>query len=190
MHIALDYDDTFSKDPESWIKFCKDFQAKGHTIYGVTFRYNDGPEFDNIDTRFLEACDEVYFTSRQPKARYMFDRGLVVHVWIDDCPELIVGGLAHHRIVHWDDEIISVEHTGEVAGGISWDTLYHIKNAKWGEEAEVIELYPAASRLVNNANIRHLWRVPEGMVLPDLDGGWPKPSPTEKGAPPVQSILQ
>ncbi len=72
------------------------------------------------------------------------------------------------RVEHADDEIISVLHDGD----ISWDELQAIKDEVWGSEAEAIELYPARSRLINNVNQRHLWKVPKGFKLPDLVGGW------------------
>lgn len=77
--------------------------------------------------------------------------------------------MPEHLIVeHHDDEIISVLHDGT----ITWDELWQIKNEYWGEDAEAIEVYPAKSRLINNLNQRHIWRVPGDMKLPDLVGGW------------------
>jgi hypothetical protein len=50
-----------------------------------------------------------------------------------------------------------------------WRDLQRIKNEIVGEEAEGIEIYPAESRLVDNANQYHLWcvtgvRVPIGFT--------------------------
>ena len=41
--------------------------------------------------------------------------------------------------------------------GIPWDDLQAIKSQIFGEEAEAVELYPSASRTVNDANVRHMW---------------------------------
>ncbi len=49
--------------------------------------------------------------------------------------------------------------------GISWDDLQKLKDEHLGPDALAVELYPSASRVVNEANIRHLWEVPE-QVLP------------------------
>lgn len=49
--------------------------------------------------------------------------------------------------------------------GISWDTLQAIKDELLGEEVLAVEIYPPANQVVNEANIRHLWEVYEG-VLP------------------------
>ncbi len=74
-----------------------------------------------------------------------------------------------YEIEHHDDEIISVLHDGT----ITWDKLQEIKNLIWGCDAVAIEIYPAAADVINTTNQRHLWRVPDGMIVPDLDGGWP-----------------
>jgi hypothetical protein len=46
-----------------------------------------------------------------------------------------------------------------------WRHLQRIKNEIVGPEQEMVELYPAESRLVDTANQYHLWGV-EGMALP------------------------
>ncbi len=46
-------------------------------------------------------------------------------------------------------------------GTISWDELQAIKNLIAGEEAVFIEVYPAVGNVINDAEIRHLWRVDE-----------------------------
>ena len=52
---------------------------------------------------------------------------------------------------------------------LTWDELMVIKNEMLGEEACAIELFPCASDVVNEANIRHLWELPEG-ILPHSFG--------------------
>lgn len=46
-----------------------------------------------------------------------------------------------------------------------WRDLQAIKNDIAGPEREAIELYPAESRLVDQANQFHLWVMPEGAKL-------------------------
>lgn len=76
--------------------------------------------------------------------------------------------MSQYEVEHADDQIISVLHDGT----ITWDELQQIKADHWGEGAEAIECYPSKARTINNANQRHLWRVPEGFPLPDLIEGW------------------
>lgn len=51
--------------------------------------------------------------------------------------------------------------------GITWDELMAVKNEFLGEEVEAIEIYPPQNEVVNDANIRHLWVVPN-LFLPSL----------------------
>ena len=61
--------------------------------------------------------------------------------------------------------------------GITWDELQRIKNETIGPETWCVEVYPAQDKLVDVANIRHLWlldeppatRFPEKPVT-DVDG--------------------
>jgi len=47
-----------------------------------------------------------------------------------------------------------------------WRMFQQIKNELVGEEREAIELYPAESRLVDEANSYHLWVAPTNQPLP------------------------
>ncbi|PIJ43286.1 hypothetical protein BOM24_08950 [Tatumella sp. OPLPL6] len=50
---------------------------------------------------------------------------------------------------------------GRWQDGISWDELQQIKNAVGFSEYDAVEVYPKESDLVNVANMRHLWILPE-----------------------------
>lgn len=47
-----------------------------------------------------------------------------------------------------------------------WRHLQRIKNELCGPEREAVELYPAESRLVDEANQFHLWVAPPGVTIP------------------------
>jgi hypothetical protein len=47
-----------------------------------------------------------------------------------------------------------------------WRHVQSIKNEVAGPEREAVELYPAESRLVDQANQTHLWVMDEGVELP------------------------
>lgn len=49
---------------------------------------------------------------------------------------------------------------------ISWLHKQTIKNELYGEERTAIEVFPAVSDLVDEANMYHLWILPKGMKLP------------------------
>jgi len=47
-----------------------------------------------------------------------------------------------------------------------WRHFQRIKNELLGEEREALEIYPAESRLVDEANSYHLWVMPTGQQVP------------------------
>lgn len=61
--------------------------------------------------------------------------------------------------------------------GITWDELQRIKNETIGPDVWCVEVYPAQGKLVDVANMRHLWvldgppatRFPEKSVVSDSD---------------------
>lgn len=62
---------------------------------------------------------------------------------------------------------------------ITWDELQRIKDELAGEDETAVEVYPAAENLVNKANLRHLWILPDGFALPfglHLPNAWGKES--------------
>ncbi len=88
MIIALDYDDTFTKDPAAWCAAMRAMQLCGHTIIGVTMRYP--AEASGMDSRYDDICERIYFTSRAAKQSAMAVHGVHVDVWIDDNPKWIL----------------------------------------------------------------------------------------------------
>lgn len=48
----------------------------------------------------------------------------------------------------------------------NWYDLYHLKNEIFGKNRAAIEVYPSASRLVDNTHSYHLWVLEEGVELP------------------------
>jgi hypothetical protein len=50
--------------------------------------------------------------------------------------------------------------------GIPWAEKQRIKNELFGENAVAIEVFPKVSELVDEANMYHLWILPEGFELP------------------------
>jgi hypothetical protein len=48
----------------------------------------------------------------------------------------------------------------------SWADMQRIKNELVGPERVAVEVFPPVSELVDQANIAHLWVLPEGFALP------------------------
>ncbi len=69
-----------------------------------------------------------------------------------ECPN----GWLHLKIKRFDSK-----------DGITWDELQAIKDERFPNHTAV-EIYPPHDEIVNEANIRHLWIVPNGLTLPSL----------------------
>lgn len=91
MHLGLDYDDTYTKDPRFWNSFIVLAKNHGHEISIVTYRDKSLP----IDH---ELPIPVVYTGYRAKRKFMEDLGSPIDIWIDDSPETI------HRDSNWTDE--------------------------------------------------------------------------------------
>lgn len=96
MIIALDYDDTYTRDPLMWDQFIRLAIASGHTVICVTMRY-EGESWD-VRESIGKLC-AVYCTGRRAKLEYMTEIGRIPDVWIDDSPMFITQGAAVSRFV-------------------------------------------------------------------------------------------
>lgn len=86
MIIAVDYDSTYSADPETFDQVIKVFQAAGHTVICVTAR----PE--TMGQSVLNSIGKlvpVVFAGADWKREAAERRGYKVNVWIDDVPEMV-----------------------------------------------------------------------------------------------------
>lgn len=88
MRIALDYDDTITRDVEAWMYFIDLFKARGHEITIVTMRSEE--EALSIHHEILKRC-KVIATARHAKLKFCNELGRFFDVWIDDNPYFIVG---------------------------------------------------------------------------------------------------
>lgn len=92
MIISLDYDDTFTKDPQAWTDAMRILKRAGHTVIGVTMRYPG--EASGMDVRYDDICETIYFTGRAAKDAFLCVKGVHVDVWIDDNPKWILTNAA------------------------------------------------------------------------------------------------
>jgi len=85
MNIALDFDDTYTRDPMFWDQFIANAKSRGHDVRIVTFRKSrmTDPIFETIGI-------PVIFTEFTQKRSHCNKIGWFVDVWIDDSPEFIV----------------------------------------------------------------------------------------------------
>jgi hypothetical protein len=85
MLIAIDYDDTWSRDPAFWLAFTRLAVANGHAVIGVTAR--DESDVDDMCKHYRSLM--LFCTGGKSKRRFVADKGEHVDVWIDDSPEFI-----------------------------------------------------------------------------------------------------
>jgi len=75
--IALDYDNTYTRDPKLWDDFIASVKRRGHDILCVTMRH---------ERERVEVPCEVVYTGRKAKKPYCDDRSINIDIWIDDNP--------------------------------------------------------------------------------------------------------
>lgn len=105
LNIALDYDNTYSADPNFWIQFIQTSMDYGHNVFIVTYR--DDRYDRNSDLEFLNAIIPVYYTRGCAKKWWMNqfapEEHSKVHIWIEDRPESVFENSSFNReqLVEW-----------------------------------------------------------------------------------------
>ena len=88
MLICLDYDNTYTLDPDFWDGFIVVSKARGHSVILATMRYEREGNVVKMD---LETkVDDIIFTNRKGKRQYLKTLNIFPDVWIDDMPEFVV----------------------------------------------------------------------------------------------------
>ena len=87
MNISIDYDDTYSLDPETWDKIINILQEANHNVFCITKRY----EYLAGDIKESLDIPIIFVPKGKSKAVEVYQRGLKIDVWIDDKPLSIVG---------------------------------------------------------------------------------------------------
>jgi hypothetical protein len=83
MKIALDYDETYTRDPALFDCFIAMAVKNGHDLRIVTSRF-PSEEVPSIGPL-------IYYTSRKPKGQYLANEQWLPDIWIDDAPQRIFG---------------------------------------------------------------------------------------------------
>lgn len=93
--FSLDFDDTFTADPELWAAFVKLGLSRGHTFYCVTARRSTVENEDAINDLFEEHGIQmpIIFSNLGSKMDEVERRGIKIDIWLDDAPYAIVQGL-------------------------------------------------------------------------------------------------
>lgn len=88
MIIAIDYDNTYTVDPEFWNKFILEAEEAGHKVICVTGRDNLEDWARSVNESIGKLCPVVFAGSRW-KREAALAQGWKVNVWIDDMPEMV-----------------------------------------------------------------------------------------------------
>lgn len=93
MRIALDFDQTYTLDPEVWDNVIAGFHLFNHEVMIVTVRhpYWDAHPFLDV---LQDAGVRVIYTDGKAKKKYCEELGINIDVWIDDRPQTILGDSA------------------------------------------------------------------------------------------------
>jgi|TARA_R110000823_G_scaffold275486_1_gene394229 hydroxymethylpyrimidine pyrophosphatase-like HAD family hydrolase len=84
MIIAIDYDGTYSSDPDCWDKIINLLQSNNHKVYCVTKRY---PAYSQ-DIKDALKIPIIY--ARQSKIVATKNVGIEVDIWIENNPASIL----------------------------------------------------------------------------------------------------
>lgn len=92
--FALDFDDTFTADPELWSAFVKTGLSRGHKFFCVTARRNTEENIETISQAFESVGIEmpIVFSNLGSKLEEVHKRGIKIDIWCDDAPYAIVHG--------------------------------------------------------------------------------------------------
>lgn len=94
MIIALDYDQTFTRDPKMWGVFLELAYAMGHEVFIVTMR-ESASSVESIEEKVADCTHSgVLYTNRRAKIDDLRDRRIEVDIWIDDNPSWILNDAA------------------------------------------------------------------------------------------------
>jgi hypothetical protein len=88
MIIAIDYDNTFTLDPDLFRDMAQRFQRRGHRVIVITGRSDEDPWGTEVRTMVRDLCP-IVFAGLSWKREAAIAEGYIVDVWIDDMPEYI-----------------------------------------------------------------------------------------------------
>jgi hypothetical protein len=87
MLIALDFDGTYTADPDMWDEFISNARMRGHKVVVATMRIA-GIEDSVVEMQLRSKVDDIVYTNRKAKkVAFRTIYGENPDIWIDDNPE-------------------------------------------------------------------------------------------------------
>lgn len=106
LNIAVDYDETYTADPDLWYVFMSHARERGHNVFICTYR-DDRFDVDNTLSFLDRAGFEIIYTRGVAKKWWcqQFGPG-EVDIWIDDKPNRIYenSSLSVEGLAQWREE--------------------------------------------------------------------------------------
>lgn len=88
MIIALDYDGTYTADPDLWNAFINKALDNKHRVIVVTMRtVEEGALIDPRLSKGFGDRVQIFCTARKAKKKFMRLQGIEPNIWIDDQPD-------------------------------------------------------------------------------------------------------
>lgn len=82
----MDYDGTYTADPEMWELFVANARCRGHSVIVATMRHSD-LEGDEVRKALGGLVDLIVFTERKAKKQFLRNMQIIPDIWIDDNPD-------------------------------------------------------------------------------------------------------
>ncbi len=96
MIISIDFDETWTQDPDAWRAFARLLRGRGHTVIVTTNRYPIPIGVQEVYRAVAtSAVADIIFAGAKPKREAARERGHRVDVWVDDAPEMVIWGRHH-----------------------------------------------------------------------------------------------
>lgn len=89
MLLALDYDETYTRDPIFWDAVIDIAMKRGHSVICATMRHDVPHEADEVREALAGKVESIIFTGRKAKHNAVHAHGFMPSVWIDDSPHWI-----------------------------------------------------------------------------------------------------
>jgi hypothetical protein len=90
MIISLDFDDTFTSDPQAWSNVVDALVASGHEVVCISGRSDDDANRAELRQALPDSVERIYLCGSVSKKHYSEKNAIQVDVWIDDSPSRIV----------------------------------------------------------------------------------------------------
>lgn len=123
-----------------------------------------------IDPKKLVAKDPRWVSSPMAPDEAFVDRvnGVVVQIWkhvTPGCNGTPWQGTLRVAVKHTSGKTVEKAMDRKYSKPITWDDMQAIKDHYWPNRIAV-EVYPPRDKIVNDADMRWMWVLPKGAILP------------------------